>query len=130
MDRAVIYIRTGAILEQQEIACLAHCTTRGYVVDSICHHPKDAIALAADGVVQVVVTAYDDTEDQQTERALRRAGARLEYVREPRRQPRHIPSADLAVGMHERGMPIEAIARLLEEDTGDVRAALRQAGLL
>lgn len=129
-EKAVIYIRqSGALPEQQQVACLEYCTRRRYQTESICHHPQDAIALAEAGVITVVVTAYDEEEDGELARRLRCAEVRLEYVRTPRRHVRHVRDDDLALGMHQRGLPVEQIAQVLGEDTREIRALLRRAGI-
>ena len=128
-EKVVIYIRqSGARAEQQQVACLEYCDRRRYQAESICRHPQDAVALAEAGVITVVVTAYDEEEDAELARRLRRAEVRLEYVRAPRRTVRHVRDDDLAIGMHQRGATVEQIAELVGETTRDIRALLRRLG--
>lgn len=128
--RAAILVRLdGTLADRQQRTCLDYCAARLYAVESLCVQLDDAAMLAEAGAIDVVVAAYDDRDDAAAARRIRAAGARLEYVRAPRRSIRRVGDDDLAVGMHQRGAAVEQIADFLKETTREIRALLRRAGI-
>lgn len=130
MDRAVLYLRpSGALPERQARACLDYADRHRYHVDSVTSEWSDAAALVEAGTVAVVVTAHGG-DDRPLDQRVRAAGGRLEYARPPAGRAR-LDVASLAVGMYQRGAGgITVISHLLDAPSGEVRSALRRAGIL
>lgn len=135
-DRAAIYVLRAFPADRQTAACSHYITEEHWTLWAIVPPwaPGDAVALARDGTVSVVVAAFDSRAVEQLAADLPPT-CRVEVVHptphvvEP---PRHrLGSVEELVGRWFRhGRPPKQIAHDLDENTEEINDVLRRLGLL
>lgn len=135
--RAAIFIQRGVDVRRQFIACQAHVDTERWSMLQLvpAHAPHEAVQLVRDGIVDVVVTAYDS----EAARAIAADVAGVGQVVYVHPRPTVIDPPPVTTGFPRelvrlvlrwarRGVKVEEIADRLDEDTGVIRQVIRRGG--
>jgi hypothetical protein len=136
----LIQMSSSITMAKQEAACTEYVGAKGYELTGLIRgsgSSADAVAMVEAGRAQVVVVAYGGRD---IAAAVQAAGGRIEgvhptpHVVEPPAPPpppaprRSFPRSalDLLIKMRDRGHSPTEIAKLIGEDTGEIRRALRR----
>jgi hypothetical protein len=128
--RALLLLFTGAPADKQHQVLLDYAGDHAYTAATITNHPGAALQLAVDGLIDVVVAAYEPAgwDAMVILGRIREVGVRVEFVR-PVRGRERVALPALIVGMAERGATPEQIGHLLDVPAATVAGHLALAGV-
>lgn len=135
--RAAILIQRGVDERKQWLACMAFIDRERWSMLHVvpAHAPAGAVRLARDGIVDVVVTAFDSEAAQAIAADIAGVGQVVfvhpapTYIEPPPSTvgfPREL--VRLVLRWWRRGVEVEEIADRLDEDTGVIRRVIRRGG--
>jgi hypothetical protein len=138
-SNAVIFIQVATVVAttKQTTACLRYVSSQNYVLKGFVQAGgtgRDAVRMVRDGLAEIVVVAFGGKDIAGEVEA---AGGRVEavhpsppHVVHPPPPPRHQPIRGVGDLLRRikrgTGMSTDELARMLGEDTTDVRKALRE----
>lgn len=127
---AVLLERPGSVnWERQYEVCRTYVEKRGYEVQAKVDNDADAVALVRSGLADVVVAAFDTSDDAQLIADIQAVGGRLEYCLAPRQRRRRQAilagpghsTDELVVNAYDRGVPVEQIHAVLGTSLEKIR---------
>lgn len=142
MATSAIFIQRGVPYDKQQLACVTYVDEQRLAMLALVPHwaPQDAVAMARDGEVTAIVTAFESRAATALAADVAPYGATVVVVhpephvlQPPQRPAEHSPVFGLRlVEVVQRwwrgGRSVQMIAEDIGTDTTDVRAILRQAG--